>query len=63
MQEAIVEYDLNKDINSKNTATKEKNKFWKRFVIGPQIGVFYGTLNKKPDIGFGFGLSFNINQK
>ena len=63
INQTIVSPSTNADITITPFHTKEKNKFWKRFVIGPQIGVYYGTLNKKPDIGFGFGLSFNINQK
>ncbi len=63
INQTIVSPSTNADVTITPFHAKEKNKFWKRFVIGPQIGVYYGTLNKKPDIGFGFGISFNINQK
>lgn len=39
---------------------KEDTKWYQRFSIGPQIGIGYGTLNKKIDTYVGFGMTYNF---
>jgi len=39
---------------------KKKNSFWSNFHFGPQVGVGYGFINKKPDIYLGIGAQYNI---
>lgn len=43
-----------------NTITTITNTKQKRFNIGIQAGVGYGCFNKKPDIYWGFGVSYRL---
>lgn len=42
---------------------KEKHNFWKRFSVGPQVGVGYGCATNKFDVYVGLGVSFSIFRK
>lgn len=39
---------------------EKKPSFWKRFAVGPQIGVGYDPINNKPSTYVGIGVTFNI---
>lgn len=39
---------------------EDKDKWYKRFHIGIQLGVGYGIIYKKPDVFVGFGINYNI---
>ena len=39
---------------------ENKEKWYKKFVVGPQVGVGYGVLNKKIDVYVGAGVSYNF---
>lgn len=59
----IIEPEHKGDITDVTTVhTKETKSFWKRFTVGPQVGVGIGAFNKKVDTYVGFGISFNINK-
>jgi hypothetical protein len=60
LNQTIVDTKNNAVVDVTPFHAKEKTSFWKRFTFGPQVGVYYGILNKKPDIGIGIGGSFNI---
>jgi hypothetical protein len=38
----------------------EDKKWYKRFSVGPQVGIGYGFFNKKPDVFIGIGVSYKL---
>lgn len=41
---------------------KEGKKWYQRFVVGPQVGVGYGTINKNFDVYVGAGVSYQLKK-
>lgn len=39
---------------------KKSKKWYERFSVGPQVGVGYGTINNKPDVYVGVGVTYTL---
>jgi hypothetical protein len=62
INQTIVDTKTDADIKVTPFHAKQKKSFFSRFSVGPQMGVYYGTFNKKIDVGIGIGLSFDITR-
>lgn len=61
VNETTISHSSNTSINETQMWHREnKEKWYKKFVVGPQVGVGYGVLNKKIDVYVGAGVSYNF---
>ena len=61
VNQTIVNHSDNTEIEGTTMWHREnKEKWYQRFSIGPQVGVGYGVLNHKPDIYVGLGAQYRL---
>ncbi len=61
VNETTISHSSSTSINETQMWHREnKEKWYKKFVVGPQVGVGYGVLNKKIDVYVGAGVSYNF---
>ncbi len=63
VNQTLINHSNNATIDGTTMWHRQENKKWyQRFNVGPQVGVGYGTINKKVDVFVGVGVTYQLNK-